>query len=116
MRIFIDVGGHYGETLGFALDPRWGFDRVYSIEPRAACVAVLRSYSDRRLRGEPIALSDHNGTAELQGAGLRGGSLYAGKRVIERNERSFAPRPSPWCGQASGSPRKSRRVRRCSSR
>lgn len=86
MRIFIDVGGHYGETLNFALDPQWGFDLIYSIEPCAACVSVLRSFSDRRLRVEPIALSDHNGTAELQGAGLRGGSLYAGKRVIERNE------------------------------
>jgi FkbM family methyltransferase len=86
MRIFIDVGGHYGETLRFALDPQWGFDRIYSIEPCATCVAVLRSFSDKRLRVEPIALSDHNGTAELQGAGLRGGSLYADKRVIERNE------------------------------
>ena len=63
MRIFIDVGGHYGETLRIALDPKWGFDRVHSIEPSAACVAVLRSHRDRRLRVEPIALSDHDGTA-----------------------------------------------------
>jgi FkbM family methyltransferase len=87
MRIFIDVGGHYGETIDLALDPKWGFDLIYSIEPSAPCVAVLRSYNDKRLRIEPIALSDHDGTAELQGAGLRGASLYAGKRVIERNQK-----------------------------
>jgi len=33
MRIFLDVGGHHGETLDVALDPRWGFDKIYCFEP-----------------------------------------------------------------------------------
>lgn len=79
MKIFVDIGAHYGETLHVALDPKWGFDRVFSLEPASACQATLRRFRDPRLSVEQIALSDHDGMAVLHGAGLLGGSLYANK-------------------------------------
>lgn len=80
MRVFVDVGGHYGETLDVALNPKWGFDRVYSLEPSAACLKVLSKFRDPRLIIEPIALSNRTGSAILYGSGLLGGSVYANKR------------------------------------
>jgi FkbM family methyltransferase len=80
VRVFVDVGGHYGETLAVALNPKWGFDRVYSLEPSAACLRVLSKFRDPRLVIEPIALSNRTGSAILYGSGLLGGSVYANKR------------------------------------
>lgn len=80
MRIFIDVGAHYGETLKVALDPKWGFDRVFSLEPATTCQRVLARYHDRRLVIEQTALSNRNGPSILYGAGLLGGSIYVNKR------------------------------------
>lgn len=101
-RIFIDVGAHYGETLHVALDPAWGFDRIYAIEPTSACQPVLRKFKDRRLVIEQIALSDHDGQATIYGAGLLGGSLFAQKRQIATsvekvvNETVRLKRASDW--------------------
>jgi FkbM family methyltransferase len=82
MRIFVDVGAHYGETLDVALDPVWGFDRVFSLEPSAPCHRVLSRFRDPRLIVEQIGLSNKNDTAILYGAGLLGGSVYAEKRQL----------------------------------
>lgn len=84
MRIFIDVGAHYGETLSVALDPKWGFERVFCIEPSALCQPMLRGFRDKRVVVQPFALSNRNGDAVLHGAGLLGGSLYADKTQIAK--------------------------------
>lgn len=82
MRIFIDVGAHYGETLHVALDPKWGFDRIFTLEPASLCLSMLGKFRNPRLVIEPVALSNRNGSATLHGAGLLGGSLYADKKQI----------------------------------
>lgn len=79
MRIFVDVGAHYGETLDVALDPRWGFDRIYSLEPAMDCQRLLSRFRDSRLILDGRGLSNRDGTADLYGAGLLGGSVYADK-------------------------------------
>ena len=79
MRIFIDVGAHYGETLDVALDPRWGFDRVFSLEPSQDCQRLLGRFRDPRIVLDDRGLSNQTGTADLLGAGLLGGSVYADK-------------------------------------
>lgn len=79
MRIFLDVGGHYGESLDIALDPRWGFDKIYSFEPAQACLDLLRGFRDARLTVVPTGLSNKRGSATLYGSGLLGASVYADK-------------------------------------
>lgn len=80
LRVFMDVGAHYGETLDVALDPGWGFDRLYSFEPAAACRRVLEQYRAKRLVVVPRGLSNRSATAVLYGAGLLGGSVYPDKQ------------------------------------
>ena len=86
MRIFVDVGAHYGETLDVALDPGWGFDQVLLLEPASACYPLLRQFHDRRIGVHPVAIGTRNGTATLYGAGLLGGSLYETKRQKGRGD------------------------------
>jgi FkbM family methyltransferase len=80
VRIFVDVGAHYGETLDVALDPAWGFDRVFVLEPASACWPVLDKFRDRRLDVQPIGLGAATATVPLYGAGLLGASLFPTKR------------------------------------
>jgi FkbM family methyltransferase len=79
MRVFLDVGGHYGESLDVALDPRWGFAKVYSFEPAQACLRLLRGFRDPRVHVVPAGLSNKDGSATLFGPGLLGASVYADK-------------------------------------
>lgn len=41
-KVFLDVGGHLGETLVRAMDPRWKFDFIATFEPAATCLETLR--------------------------------------------------------------------------
>ncbi|ATW51762.1 hypothetical protein CGZ69_32135 [Streptomyces peucetius subsp. caesius ATCC 27952] len=79
VRIFLDVGAHYGESLDVALDPRWGFDEIYSFEPAHSCQRVLRGFRDKRVRVVPAGLSRATGPTTLFGAGALGASVYADK-------------------------------------
>ncbi|WP_404954108.1 FkbM family methyltransferase [Streptomyces sp. 147326] len=79
MRVFLDVGGHYGESLDVALDPRWGFEKIYSFEPAEPCRRILRGFRDSRVHIVPAGLSSRTGQATLFGAGLLGASVYADK-------------------------------------
>ncbi|WP_200422221.1 FkbM family methyltransferase [Streptomyces sp. Y2F8-2] len=88
MRIFLDVGGHYGETLDVALDPRWAFDRIYCFEPAESCRRILRGFRDTRLDIVPAGLSNRTGKTTLYGTGLLGASVYADKRQLDSHVRS----------------------------
>ena len=80
MRIFVDVGAHNGETLHVALHPKWGFDRVFALEPASVCQKWLLGFRDRRLSVEPFGLGSASGKVKLHGAGLLGASIYEDKR------------------------------------
>lgn len=101
MRVFVDVGAHYGETLDVALDPRWGFDRVFSLEPAQACLPILRGYRDDRLSVVALGLSNRNEVVPLYRPGLLGATVYADKVHPDR-EGGGAPeevelvRASEW--------------------
>lgn len=88
MRIFLDVGGHYGETLDVALDPRWAFDKIYCFEPAEPCRRILRGFRDRRVHIVPAGLSNRTGDATLYGTGLLGASVYADKRQLDEHVRA----------------------------
>ena len=42
-KIFLDVGGHFGETLEEVLKPKYGFDLVHCFEPIPDCYARIKS-------------------------------------------------------------------------
>jgi FkbM family methyltransferase len=101
MRIFVDVGAHYGETLEVALDPRWQFDRVYSLEPARACVDILSRYRDPRVVVVPFGLSNRTTTAILYDPGSLGASVYADKHGLrgESIESIQLVRASTWLSE-----------------
>jgi len=101
VRIFVDVGAHYGETLDVALDPAWGFDRIFLLEPASVCHSLLVRFRDNRISVQPVALGAARETATLYGAGLLGGSLFPAKRQKAqaqelRTEEIQVVRASEW--------------------
>ena len=90
MRIFVDVGAHNGETLHVALHPKWGFDRIFALEPASDCQKWLLGFRDRRLSVEPFGLGSASGKVKLHGAGLLGASIYEDKWQKGPQERISA--------------------------
>jgi FkbM family methyltransferase len=77
-KIFLDVGGYAGESSLAALDPRFGFDRVYCFEPVKSCYESIRQrIRNRRLIAFNFGLLDRTGDLKIHYAGSLGGSVYA---------------------------------------
>jgi FkbM family methyltransferase len=77
MRVFIDIGGFKGHSALAALDPIFGFDRVFCIEPVPEMAEVIRKIKDPRLVVVQAALSDKTGQADFYGGGELGASLLS---------------------------------------
>lgn len=83
MKVFLDIGGHIGQTLEEVLSPNYGFDRVHCFEPMPEFVAILeskyaREIQEGRLTIHPVGLAARNGEAVLFGSNAGGGaSLFA---------------------------------------
>ena len=80
LKIFIDIGSHFGESLEEALRPIYDFDLVFSVEPSTYCNTKLNKFKDNRIKFFPIAITDNNGEANLFGSGSIGASLYSDKK------------------------------------
>ena len=85
--VFIDVGGHRGETLEEISKPIWLFDRIFCFEPQLDCVKSLRErFTKGNIRIIPAALDDATGTSILFGSEM-GASLFEDKADIDRNRQ-----------------------------
>ena len=49
MKVFLDIGAHDGETLHAVRDPKYGFDRIYCLEPASSCWPALEAVADERV-------------------------------------------------------------------
>lgn len=79
-KVMIDVGAHVGETLSVAMEPAWGFDRIYSFEPAPQCWPALESLADERVEILPFGLWSVDDTLQLYDPGSIGASVHATKR------------------------------------
>jgi len=93
MNIFIDVGGHHGETLNelFSLPHR--FDVVHCLEPQARCFAVLENkFAAQVAAGKLVlhnfGLADFDGESVLYGGedSSIGASLFSDKVDIDSGQ------------------------------
>ena len=82
MKIFIDVGAHFGECVLKALQPKYDFDLVLAYEPSLVAVKRLSRISDKRLEVKQFGLGEREETLELYGAGYLGASLYSDKEKL----------------------------------
>jgi len=80
-KVFIDVGGHRGETLEEAVKPMWRFDRIYVFEPASVCLPSIERFVDPRVEVVQAGWAPVDSTADLFGAGEIGASIHAGKPV-----------------------------------
>jgi FkbM family methyltransferase len=76
-KIFIDVGGHEGQSVHVALEPKFAFDEVHTFEPHPDYAERLRAIADTRLVVHQAALSDRNGQLNLSGDNSHGGATVA---------------------------------------
>jgi len=79
VRIFLDIGGHTGETLRIATAPRWGFERIHVFEPAPSCWASLEALADHRTIVHRFGLWDADSQLELHNPGAIGASVMADK-------------------------------------
>jgi FkbM family methyltransferase len=75
-RVFLDVGGYEGESVHAALDPRFGFDRVYCFEPVRALSEEIGRIRDARLHVIQAGLFDSDCRREVFHAGTLAGSAF----------------------------------------
>jgi FkbM family methyltransferase len=75
VRIFLDAGGHEGETLAVVMQPRWGFDRIWTFEPAPVCIPVLEAMADDRVTVVPAGLWSSDCEMELFQPGERHASV-----------------------------------------
>jgi hypothetical protein len=52
-KIFLDVGGHHGETVSAVVDRQWGFDAIWTFEPVSSCVRRLAHLAGPRVTVVP---------------------------------------------------------------
>jgi FkbM family methyltransferase len=67
--VFLDVGGHVGETLGAVTAARWSFDRIWSFEPSSTCWPQLDAIDDPRVQVVHAGLWSSNTEMELNDSG-----------------------------------------------
>jgi len=89
MKIFLDVGGHNGETLNIALNPTWGFDSIHTFEPSSSRYSVLKKFRDKRLYVHNFGLGAKSENKNFYGAGTVGGSIYSNKNFADKNALDY---------------------------
>lgn len=76
-KYFLDIGGYQGDSSMAALDPAFGFTRVYCFEPVASCRAhIAGQIGNKRFEIVDAGLFDRSTTLPLHGSGSLGGSIY----------------------------------------
>jgi FkbM family methyltransferase len=87
MRIFVDVGSHYGESVYKALNPDLGFDRIFTYEPSTTSCERLLLINDARLVVKKMALGAKEGTIDLFNSGSLGASTFSDKRGLSTDDK-----------------------------
>jgi len=85
MKIFLDVGGHHGETVEEVLKEKYHFDIIHTFEPVVSnCDIIKEQYNDDKLVINAFGLWDRSCRSIIYNAGHVGGTLfkekYNGKR------------------------------------
>lgn len=81
MKIFLDIGSHYGETLHEVLKEEYNFDKIYCFEPSSNAIKQLEKIAekDHRVVICPFGLSNKNIEMPLFDPGKLSGSIFSNK-------------------------------------
>jgi len=87
-KVFLDVGGHLGQTLEEVLTPLYSFDAIYCFEPFPESFAFLeKQFDDPRLSVLNYGLSNQTGTLEFYTNGL--GDMGASVKKNEGEDKAI---------------------------
>lgn len=82
--VFLDVGGHLGQTLEEVLKPLYRFDEIYCFEPFPPCTEILQDqFNDPRLQIKGYGLSNVTGPLTFYSHGT--GHMGATTKVDPEN-------------------------------
>lgn len=76
-KVFIDVGGYRGHSVLAALDPLFGFRRIFCFEPATINIGQIARIRDPRLVIVKAGLSNRTGKSLLHNPGTLAASLFA---------------------------------------
>ena len=78
MKIFIDVGSHYGETVLEVVKSKYNFDKIFCFEPSKKCLPILNRIAKKDDRVEVLncGLSDKSYTSKLFDSGSVAASVF----------------------------------------
>jgi FkbM family methyltransferase len=79
MKIFLDVGSHFGDTLDEVIKQEHMFDKIYAFEPSTHCLDKLQKYKNDIVTINHFGLSNHSGEANLYDTGTGAASIYQDK-------------------------------------
>lgn len=85
MRIFVDIGAHYGESVFKALNPALNFQEIHAFEPSGLAFSRLNQIRDRRFNGHNFGLGAKDEYLSLFGSGHLGASLFEDKKGASTN-------------------------------
>lgn len=78
MKVFLDVGSHYGETLNEVLKKEYNFDKVFCFEPSSKALPFLEKEAEKddRVTICPFGLSNKDDDVKLYNSGTLSGSIF----------------------------------------
>ncbi len=84
MRIFVDIGSHFGESIFKVLNPELKIDKIYAYEPSSIAFDRVSKIKDSRLTVKKIALGAENGHVDLFSSGSLGATTFSDKKGITK--------------------------------
>ena len=82
IRVFVDIGAHFGECLVEVLKPTYHFDKIICIEPSSVAFDRLLRFHDTRIVLGNFGAWNEPGETILYSTGAVGASLYSDKPQI----------------------------------
>jgi FkbM family methyltransferase len=77
-RIFLDVGGHEGQTVELLLQPRFKIDHIFTFEPSPVCLKILHRKFDNNPKVTVCGFGLFSKTCDmiLHNSGSQGGTIW----------------------------------------
>tara|TARA_Y100001978_G_scaffold9954_1_gene8223 strand:- start:228 stop:1043 length:816 start_codon:yes stop_codon:yes gene_type:complete len=87
MKVFVDVGSNYGQTLKVISNKKYNFDKIFGFEPSKKCFANLDKIAaaDKRIKICKFGLGLKNCKVDLFEPGLMSASIFKSDDNITEN-------------------------------
>ncbi len=103
MKVFLDIGGHEGQTLLSVIDPKYAFDKIYVFEPVKSLHEKLNllAAGRRNVTLLQFGLWNKNAQQKIYSPGTLAGSIFSGHTDIDEAKFELCEfvKASEWFAQ-----------------